>query len=126
MLYLLAALLLLNITNFDYVHKRRLNKLKSENYSLAGNNANVAINVWNYRRRLEPGNITVLKSLGKYYLLASDSIDAKETLNGLLCIDPPHDKDRPEFLRAYSLLAGSDKIHCKDKVIYDLLFKYFI
>lgn len=114
-LYLLAMIILLNITNFEHVHARRLNKLETQDNYFKGNNYNVAINYWNYRRRLDPNDIPALKALSVYYLLAKDNADARETINNALCIVPQNYKDRPMLLRAYINLAGNDKIYCNDK-----------
>jgi hypothetical protein len=123
-LYLLTAIILFKITDVESVHVRRLDRLVSQNKYFYENNVNVAIDDWNYRRRLDPNNIAALKSLGKYYLLANDNALARKTIHDFLCIAPQHDKDRPDFLRAYVALAGDDKVDCKKGFIDDFISTY--
>src|SRR5205823_2012581 len=55
-LYLLAAVVLVSITDFSIVHYRRLSALKVQDDYFSGANLNVAFNYWNYYRRLNPGS----------------------------------------------------------------------
>jgi hypothetical protein len=124
-LYLIASLILLNITDYKYVHDRRLNSLKGQNDYFSGENANAGINYWNYRRRLEPENTTVLEILSIYYLMANNNSQAKETLNDALCTAPKDYKDRPKLLRSFVILSKTNTVNCQNRGYHDLFQSLF-
>ena len=124
-LYFLALVILLNITDFKYVQARRLNILAGQLNYFSGDNMVVGINYWNYRKRLNPNDIPVLKTLNYYYLSAKEDNLSKETMNHILCIDNLDDIDRPNLLKAYFLLTGNYKVNCSGLTTFNFLSKYF-
>ncbi len=114
MVYLLASLLMLKITDFHLIHYRCRFALLDQVKSTQGTNVDTAIYYWDFVRHLDRHDPVALENLVKYYLLAKDTAQAKDTLNKLLCMEGWHSPERPDFLNTYQVLTGRTSVNCQD------------